>query len=563
MSDISIANGTCNMYFVATTNHNKKTTSMKPRIVILGGGFAGVYAAMELEKLRGSKNDFEIILVNKENYFVFQPMLPEIISGSIGILDTVSPLRRLLPNTTVYVRDVEMVDIQNRTITLSHGFRPRPLVIEFDHLVVALGNVTDFRGMVGLSEHALPFKNLADAIHLRNHIIHLLEEAAIEDDETLEKQLLTFVVAGGGFSGVEVAAELNDFVRTAAKHYHGVDPNNIRVILLHSGQRILDREMSEELSFYAQKILYKRGMEIFFNSRLQSATPDAAILHSGERIPTKTLVSTVPSSPNPIVDLISLPKEKGKIKSSSTLQVEGTTNIWAIGDCALIPHPDGKSFCPPTAQYATRQGAIVARNIVATLRGGKQQQFTFRGLGKMGALGYRNAVAEIFGGIKLSGFPAWFLWRTVYLFKLPGFERKIKVGIAWALDLLIPTEFVQLKLGMSHGVSQSHFESGEAVFHQGDIGETLYILLTGEAEVIREDNGVENRLALLHAGEFFGEMALLNEHTRGATIRCTKAMDVLCLNKGDFRALVANLPDLRQSFERVMAKRMSQAPPQL
>ncbi len=531
---------------------------MKPRILILGGGFAGVYAAMELERLRRTKEEYEIVLINRENYFVFQPMLPEIISGSIGILDTVSPLRRLLPETTVYVRDVELIDIEKRTITLSHGFRPRPLVLEFDHLIVALGNVTDFRGMAGLQEHALPFKNLAHAIHLRNYVIHLLEEAAIEEDQQLEKQLLTFVVAGGGFSGVEVAAELNDFIRKAAKHYHGVDEKNIRVILLHSGQRILDREMSEELSLYAQKILQKRGMEIRFNSRLQSATPDAAILQNGERIPTKTLVSTVPSSPNPIVDLISLPKEKGKIKSSTTLQVEGTKNIWAIGDCALIPAVDGKSFSPPTAQYATREGELVAQNIVASLRGKEQKQFTFRGLGKMGALGYRNAVAEIFGGIKLSGFLAWFLWRTVYLFKLPGIERKFKVGVAWALDLLIPTEFVQLKLGMTHGVSQSHFEPGEAVFHQGDVGDTLYIVLSGEAEVIREEKGTEQKLAVLKAGEFFGEMALLNEHTRGATIRCTHAMDVLCLNKGDFRALVANLPDLKKSFETVMTKRMKQ-----
>ncbi|MFA5834579.1 MAG: FAD-dependent oxidoreductase [Bacteroidota bacterium] len=528
---------------------------MKTRIVILGGGFAGVYTAMELERINSSANEIEVILVNKENYFVFQPMLPEIISGSIGILDTVSPLRRLLPKTTIYVRDVEMVDIANKTVTLSHGFRPRPLVISFDHLVIAVGNVTDFRGLTGLKEHALPFKNLADAIHLRNHVIHLLEEAAIEEDQDLERQLLTFVIAGGGFSGVEVAAELNDFVRKAARHYHGVDEMNIRVILLHSGKRILDKEMSEGLSLYAQKILQQRGVEIKFNSRLQSASPDSAILNSGERIPTKTLVSTVPSSPNPIVDLIDLPKEKGKIKVTTALQVEGTTNIWAIGDCALIPTVDRSGSCPPTAQYASREGTLTAQNIIASIRGEVLKPFTFRGLGKMGALGHRNAVAEIFAGIKLSGFLAWFLWRTVYLFKLPGLERKIKVGIAWALDLLIPTEFVQLKLGTTRGVSQSHFEPGETVFRQGDVGDTLYILLNGEAEVIREEIRLEQRLALLSAGEFFGEMALLNEHTRGATIRCTKAMDVLCLNKNDFRSLVANLPDLRKSFESVMSSR--------
>ncbi len=532
------------------------TPPHKPRIVILGGGFAGVYTALELERLRRRINDFDVLLINKENYFVFQPMLPEIISGSIGILDTVSPLRRLLPATQIIVRDIESIDLREQTVTLGHGFRLRPHVVPFDHLVVALGNVTDFRGMAGLNEHALPFKNLADAIHLRNHVIHVLEEAAIEEDQDFERQLLTFVIAGGGFSGVEVAAELNDFVRKAALHYQGVDPKNIRVVLLHSGTRILDREMSESLSLYAQKILAKRGLEIRLGTRLKAATADAAILNNGERIPSKTLISTVPSSPNPIVDMLSLPKEKGRIRSSLTMQVEGTSNVWSLGDCALIPLPDGSGFCPPTAQYATRQATIVARNIVSTIRGGNPKTFSFRGLGKMGALGYHNAVAELFGAIKLSGFIAWFLWRTVYLFKLPGFERKLKVGIAWALDLLIPAEFVQLKLGSAHAVLQAHYEPGEAVFDQGDLGESLYILLSGEAEVVRTTGSEETVLALLQPGEFFGEMALLNERARNATVRCTKAMDVLCLHKGDFRALVSNLPDLRQSFETVMAKRM-------
>src|SRR5574341_279621 len=198
---------------------------------------------MELESLLGSQDNFEITLVNRENYFVFQPMLPEVISGSIGILDTVSPIRRLLPKTRLIVRDVEAVDLQQKTITLSQGFRPRPYLLNYDYLVFALGNVTDFRGMVGLAEHALPFKNLADAIFLRNHVIHVLEEASIESDPELRQQLLTFVIAGGGFSGVEVCAELNDFVRNAAKHYPGIDQTDIRVVLLHSGERILDREV--------------------------------------------------------------------------------------------------------------------------------------------------------------------------------------------------------------------------------------------------------------------------------------------------------------------------------
>ncbi|MBI4427859.1 MAG: FAD-dependent oxidoreductase [Ignavibacteriales bacterium] len=530
--------------------------SHKPRVVILGGGFAGVYAAMELESQLANRDDFEITLVNKENYFVFQPMLPEVISGSIGILDTVSPIRRLLPKTRLIVRDVEALDLQQKNITLSQGFRPRPYSLQYDYLVFALGNVTDFRGMVGLPEHALPFKNLADAIFLRNHVIHVLEEAGIESDPELRQQLLTFVIAGGGFSGVEVCAELNDFVRHAAKLYRGIEQTDIRVVLLHSSERILDREVSKELGLYAEELLYKRGVEIRLKTRLRSASSDAAILTTDERIPTKTLVSTVPSSPHPLIDGLDIPKDKGKIKCNGFLEVESLDGVWAVGDCALIPNPSGEGFCPPTAQYAIREGTTAARNIVVSVRGGQKKQFQFKGLGKMGSLGYRSAVAELFDYFRFSGFLAWFLWRTIYLWKLPGLDRKIKVGLAWALDLLIPPELVQLKLGTAQGVAQAHFEPGEVVFRQGDLGDSLYILLRGEAEVVREDHGEQKVIAHLQPGEFFGEMALLNQKTRWATIRCIKPTDVLTVKKGDFTALVANLPDMRQTFENVMAKRM-------
>src|SRR6266576_1282779 len=192
----------------------------RKRVVILGGGFGGIYTALHLEKALRKRDDFEITLINKENYFVFQPMLAEVVSGSIGILDTVSPIRRMLPRTDLHVREIESIDIGTQTVITTPGFIPQPNVIHYDHLVLALGNVTDFRGLRGLPEHAIPFKNLADALHLRNHLIRALEEAAIEtEDPELRRQLLTFVVAGGGFSGVEVVAELNDFVRGVAANY--------------------------------------------------------------------------------------------------------------------------------------------------------------------------------------------------------------------------------------------------------------------------------------------------------------------------------------------------------
>lgn len=529
-------------------------SARKKHVVILGGGFGGVYTAQYLEKALGRHDDFEITLVNRENYFVFQPMLPEIISGSIGLFDTVSPIRRLLPRTNLHVRSVEAIDLEKRTVTTNPGFKPQPHVIDYDHLVVALGNVTDFRGLRGLPEHAMPFKDLSDAVHLRNHVIHALEEAAIErDDDDLKRQLLTFVVAGGGFSGVEVVAELNDFVRGVARTYRTIDPTMIRVILLHSGDRILP-EMAEGLALYAQKLLAKRGVDIRLGTRLEAATSTQAVLKDGTRIRTKTIVSTVPASPHPVVAALDLPKGAGgKIKVGADMQVEGSDSVWALGDCALVPAPEG-GYAPPTAQHAIRQGATTAHNIVASIRGGARKKFDFRGLGKMGALGHRSAVAEVFG-VNISGFLAWWMWRSIYLMKLPGWGRRLKVATSWSLDLLLPSELVQLKLSSSSGISQEHFEPGQAIFHQGDLGDRVYIILSGEADVVREADGVESVLARLKAGEYFGEMALLSNSARNATVRCVTSMDTLSIPKSDFNALAANLPDLRAGFERVSRSR--------
>jgi NADH:ubiquinone reductase (H+-translocating) len=526
----------------------------KSRVVILGGGFGGVYAALALEKALRRREDYEIVLVNSENYFVFQPMLPEVISGTIGLTDVVSPLRRLLRRTDIHIRDVESVDLQKRVVTTSPGFQPHPHLIPFDHLVLAMGTVTDFRGLPGLPEHAMPFKNLGDALALRNHVIRALEEASIErHDMELRQQLLTFVVAGGGFSGVEVAAELNDFVRAVARSYAQIDPAEIRVILLHALDRILP-EMDESLALFAQKILCQRGVELRLKTRLASATGNAAILEGGEAIPTRTLVSTVPAFAHPLIEALPLPKAKnGRLLTDGHLQVDGTSNVWAVGDCARIANPDG-TVVPPTAQHATRQADVVAHNILAAIRGGPKRVFDFSGLGKMGSLGHQSAVAEILG-VKLSGFVAWWVWRTIYLMKMPGWGRRLKVASAWTLDLILPPELVELRFGRSQGMTQEHYEPGQDIFRQGDLGDRLYIILSGEAEVRRKETDGEVVLARLGPGQCFGEMALVNMATRNAGVRCLTPMDVLSLPKKDFAVLAANLPDLRRSFERLAGER--------
>jgi NADH dehydrogenase len=530
------------------------------RVVIVGGGFAGVYAAQALERTLARRKDVEILLFCRENYTVFQPMLPEVISGTIGLTDVVSPLRRMLKRTHVHVREVESIDLAKRTVTIAAGSRPHAHFERYDHLVLAPGTVTDFRGLPGLPEHALPFKNLADALELRSRVVRSLEEADVEsDDPELRRQLLTFVVAGGGFSGVEVVAELNDFVRHVAKLYRRIDPQEIRVVLVHAQDRILP-EMKPKLGVFAQKILRRRGVELMLGYRLKAATGESAVLSGAGgdvTVPTKTLVSTIPASPHPLIDSLTLPKTKnGRLIVDGTLRVKDHDDVWALGDCANVPTRDGTP-CPPTAQHATRQAKLVAENLAATLAERPLKTFDFKGLGKMGSLGRRNAVAEIFG-ISLSGFLAWFVWRTIYLAKMPGWGRRIKVATSWTLDLFLEPELVELRLGGAGGAIHEHFEPGQVVFHEGELGDRVYILLAGRAEVIRRlANGLtgEQHLATLGPGECFGEMALLESAPRNATVRCLDPMTVLSIPKREFGLLAANVPGLRASFEQVTARR--------
>lgn len=530
----------------------------KKKIVILGGGFGGVYTAIYLEKALKKDSEFEIILINKENYFVYQPMLAEVVGGSLGLIDTVSALKKLLPKTTLYIREILDIDIKNQKITLSPEFNHSTVEVSYDHLVIALGNVTDFKGIPGIHEHALPFKNLADSISIRNQLIEVIEAAACEPDPMLRKSLLTFVVGGGGFSGTEVAAEVNDFVRSLVKKYKNLDPSELRVILVHSQKRLMDRELSESLGNYSGKILQKRGVEIRFGQRLTSASPNEAIIDNCERIPCKTIISTVPSSINPLIEKLPLKLEKGRIKTSIAMQVEGYSNLWSLGDCALIPTLDGKGFCPPTAQFAIREAKTLAKNIISSLSGKALTPFHFKCIGMLGALGHRRAVAELFGKIKFSGFFAWLMWRAIYWIKLPGLDRKFKVLFSWFLDSIFPIESVQLKLNHSQGIINFHYEAGDIIFHEGDMGDYFYIIVKGEVEILKNDHGSFKKIATLSSGEYFGEMAILNDKRRFATIRCVTAVDVLALRSKDFGALLSNLGELKKGFMQKSDERMKE-----
>ncbi len=413
----------------------------RKRILVLGGGFGGIYTVRALQKALHGRTDIEIALVNQENYFVFQPMLAEVISGNIGLLNTVTPIRDLCPGATIYVRKVERIDLDHKVVITSHGFRPEPSVLPYDYLVLALGTLDNFGVVRGLQEHGLHFKNLG------------------EPDVALRRRMLTFVMAGGGFSGVEAIAEVNDFVRDVARRYPHVDPAELRVILVHAGPRILP-ELPASLSRYAQTMLTRRKVEIRLHTRLAAVTADEAHLTDGSVLPTKTVIATIGATPNPVLLALPCQHERGRVVVNAALEVPEYPGVWALGDCAyILDHTTGKP-CPPTAQYAVREGKRVARNIVAAIDGTAPRPFAFSDWGMMGALGHRAAVGQVLG-IRVSGWPALVLWRAVYWSKLPGVTRKVRIALDWLLRLLLLRDYAQLNVSPSASIMREHFEAGE------------------------------------------------------------------------------------------------------
>ena len=411
----------------------------KKRIVILGGGFGGVYAAIHLEKLLARVDAVEICLVSRDNFFLFTPMLHEIAASDLEITNIVNPLRKLLHHVEVVVGDVDQIDLPNKQVLISHGYRNHSLQLDYDHLVIALGSITNFYDLPGFAELALAMKSLPDAIQLRTQIIRHLEEANFECNPADRQSLLTFIVAGGGFAGVETVAALNDFVREVLPLYPNLCEGMLRVMLVHSGPVILP-ELGESLGRYTQKVLARRGVEIRLNTRVESMTEENVSLAHDVPIPCRTLVWTGGILPSPLISSLPCATERGRIVVNQFLQVPDWPDVWAVGDCTFVPdiRNPGKSH-PPTAQHAIREGKVVAQNIAAALSGRPLASFSFKTIGLLASIGRRTGVARIFG-FNFSGFLAWWMWRTIYLSKLPGLDKKVRVAFDWTLDLIFPKD---------------------------------------------------------------------------------------------------------------------------
>ena len=420
----------------------------RKRVLILGGGFAGVYTAYELQKRLGD-DPVDVAIVNRENFFVFYPLLPEIISGAIETSSILNPIRLVAPQASLYVGEVDEINIENQRVDVRLGLYgryqdQRPLY--YDYLVIALGGVPNTIVVPGMADNAFDVQRLSNAFALRNHVIDTLEQADVETNPVDKRRLLTFVVVGGGTNGVEVVSEMHDMLVGVTSRYRHIERSDIRVVLIHGGPRLIP-DMPQSLGDFAEHLLGEKGIEMLLNTRVARVEPDRVFLDNGESIEASTIVGSVGVSPNPLIQTLPLEQnQKGQLRTSRSLNVPGHPNVWAVGDTAeVIDKHTGKPY-PQTAQHAVREARTVAANIVASIRGEQMRSISYKTKGQLVALGHRSAVAYIMG-LKLSGFPAWWIWRSYYLLQIPRWDKRLRVMFDWTLDLVFPPELTQLKVG--------------------------------------------------------------------------------------------------------------------
>jgi len=424
----------------------------RKRIVIIGGGFAGVTLAQRIEKLL--PEEIELVLVSGENHFVFTPLLAETAGREISPLHVVVPGRQMVRRTRWLTAEVTGID-RNANIVRYVSPGGQDGEVRYDHLVVACGSIVDFNTVPGLAANAYPLRTLGDAVFLSNDLIGRLEEASLREDIVERQQLLTVVVIGGGFSGVEIAGALNDLLDGARRYYPQLREVEPRIVLLQMGDRILPEFDAASLSEYALKKLRASGIDVRLNVAAREVASEGVVTTQGDNIRAGTVICTIGNASNPILQSLDLPVERGRLRTDPDMRAIGCENVWALGDNALVPNASTGKTSPPTAQFATRQAKQLAENIASVLNNRPARPFSFRPLGIMASIGRHNAVAEVMG-LRLSGLLAWFFWRSVYLAKMPTLTRKIEVAVDWARSLLFPPNVVQLHLKRTIQVERDH-----------------------------------------------------------------------------------------------------------
>jgi NADH:ubiquinone reductase (H+-translocating) len=419
---------------------------MNKHILVVGGGYVGLYTALRLQRklhreLRAG--EVRITIIDPQSYMTYQPFLPEAAAGNLSPRHLVAPLRRILPKARILNGTVTKVDHNERTVT----FQPaegEPRQVAYDVIVMAAGSISRTLPIPGLTDIGIGFKTVGEAIALRNRVLHLLDVAESTDDLELRRRALTFVVVGAGFAGVEALAELEDMAKDSVRYYRNITPADIRWVLVEATNRVLP-EVGPEMGKWTLEQLRERGIDVKLETRLESCEGGHVVLSDGSKFDAETLVWTAGVKPSPVVKEGDLPlDERGRIKTTTMLTVAGTRDAFAAGDAAGVPDVTNPGqYCAPNAQHAVRQAKVLADNIIRHLRGQQLVEYRHKYVGSVAGLGLHQGVANVYG-VKLRGFPAWFMHRTYHLSRVPTLNRKVRVVVDWTLALFFKRETISL-----------------------------------------------------------------------------------------------------------------------
>jgi NADH dehydrogenase len=508
------------------------------RVVCLGGGYGAIYLT---KAVRGAitRGEIELTVLDQRNFHTFHGLVPEFLVGKIQSGQVISPGRRLFAPGRFLCATVDRIDVAAKTVGYHRAGDGRPYEIAYDHLVVNVGSVDDLTRYRGVGEHAMRLKSYTDCLRVRNHLLAMLELADLESDPEERRRLLTFIVAGGNYAGIETAGELSEMLGDLTRReFARIRREECRIIVVHSGPHILP-ELGQRFPQHivrAESYLKAQGVELMLGRRMRSATPLEAVLDDGTRIPTRTLISCTGTAANPLLD--QLPYERGaggRLSADAYGRVSTTDDVWAVGDCATIPMRDG-TLTPPLALYAMHGGTTIGRNLVALARGRTLRAYAFTGMGDACVLGRRNAVAQLWG-VPLHGLVAWLTWRACMVMYLPAPAKRLRLVFDWLAAPFVGRDITSVQAEEPIAVGTEMYEDGQVIVREGDVGTAMYIVRAGHVVVSRATPAGDEELARLGPGEHFGEVAVLRDVRRTATVRAAGAVELLRLSRDDTKRL--------------------------
>jgi NADH dehydrogenase len=514
------------------------TTPRIPHILILGGGYVAIYVLKRLRRaLR--RGEIAVTVIDPHNYHTFHGLVPELLVGKIQAAQIISPARRLFAPARFICAEVDAIDAEKKEVRYLLGEESQPHTITYDHVVINLGTVDNLSHYRGVGEHTLRLKNYLDCLRIRHRLLAMLERAEAEPDPEERRRLLHFVIAGGNYAGIEVAAELAEFLDDLTRHeFRAIDPEECQISIVHSGQQILPElgKRFPSLSEHAASVLRKRGVSLELGVRLQAATPAEALLSDGRRLATRTIISCTGSAKHPL--LANLPFERdqgGRLVTDTHGRVSAEHHVWSAGDCAAVPLKNG-SPAPALALYAMKGGELIGDNILASVRAHPLRPHHFNGFGDCCVLGKRNAVGRLWN-IPLKGIAAYYTWCACMVLYLPDNAKRVRTLFDWFTNLFFGREITSAGESSSMGVGTEIYEPGQTIIKQGDVGHAMYIIQSGRVEVVAANVGSTKRLAELGPGQHFGEISVLKDVLRTATVRALEPSTLLRISRENTRQL--------------------------